>query len=77
VLIGTRFPRFVVEGGPNLPSWPRIGSQHRSTIRRRLETDHRERGDTLHTYVMLSRPLDWFTGVTMGGDAAHLSAPDG
>ncbi|WP_026422114.1 FAD-dependent oxidoreductase [Actinokineospora inagensis] len=24
---------------------------------------HRERGDTLHTYVVLDRPLDWFTAI--------------
>lgn len=26
-------------------------------------TAHRERGDTLHTYVELTRPLDWFDGI--------------
>lgn len=24
---------------------------------------HRESGDTLHTYVELTRPLDWFTAI--------------
>lgn len=49
---------------------------------------HRETGGTLHTYVALSRPQDWFagidftdaaaaTGVTLLGDAAHLSPPNG
>ncbi|MEU5594462.1 NAD(P)/FAD-dependent oxidoreductase [Streptomyces sp. NPDC020298] len=31
---------------------------------------HRERGDTLHAYVMLSRPLDWFAGVDFADTAA-------
>ncbi|ADI03151.1 monooxygenase [Streptomyces bingchenggensis BCW-1] len=33
---------------------------------------HREQGGTLHTYVMLARPRDWFAD-----DAAHLSLPNG
>ncbi|MFE0186669.1 FAD-dependent oxidoreductase [Streptomyces sp. NPDC058989] len=34
---------------------------------------HRERGDTLHTYVALSRPLDWFATVDFT-DAAAATA---
>ncbi|MET0698796.1 MAG: NAD(P)/FAD-dependent oxidoreductase [Mycobacterium sp.] len=30
---------------------------------------HRERGDTLHTYVTLTQPLDWFAGI----DFAHAA----
>lgn len=31
---------------------------------------HRERGDTLHTYVMLTRPLDWFAAIDFTDAAA-------
>jgi 2-polyprenyl-6-methoxyphenol hydroxylase-like FAD-dependent oxidoreductase len=31
---------------------------------------HRERGDTLHTYVTLTEPLDWFAGIDFGDAAA-------
>jgi 2-polyprenyl-6-methoxyphenol hydroxylase-like FAD-dependent oxidoreductase len=31
---------------------------------------HRERGDTLHAYVMLSRPLDWFAAIDFTDGAA-------
>ncbi|WP_367133875.1 MULTISPECIES: FAD-dependent oxidoreductase [Streptomyces] len=34
---------------------------------------HRESGDTLHTYVILSRPLDWFAAVDFT-DAAATTA---
>ncbi|MFD2422052.1 FAD-dependent oxidoreductase [Amycolatopsis pigmentata] len=34
---------------------------------------HRESGDTLHTYVMLSRPLDWFATIDFT-DAAAAAA---
>jgi 2-polyprenyl-6-methoxyphenol hydroxylase-like FAD-dependent oxidoreductase len=33
---------------------------------------HRERGDTLHAYVMLTRPREWFDGVD-GTDAATVA----
>ncbi|KDN21271.1 FAD-dependent oxidoreductase [Amycolatopsis rifamycinica] len=38
---------------------------------------HRERGDTLHTYVSLARPLDWFATIDFGdpaGAAARIAA---
>jgi len=31
---------------------------------------HRERGGTLHTYVMLTRPLEWFDAIDFSGPAA-------
>src|SRR3569833_1063525 len=31
---------------------------------------HRERGDTLHTYVSLTRPLDWFDAIDFTDPAA-------
>jgi 2-polyprenyl-6-methoxyphenol hydroxylase-like FAD-dependent oxidoreductase len=31
---------------------------------------HRESGDTLHTYVALARPLDWFAAIDFGDPAA-------
>ncbi|MFE3603125.1 FAD-dependent oxidoreductase [Streptomyces sp. NPDC059142] len=31
---------------------------------------HREKGETLHTYVMLTKPLDWFDGVDFTDPAA-------
>ncbi|MEV0248587.1 NAD(P)/FAD-dependent oxidoreductase [Nocardia sp. NPDC050712] len=31
---------------------------------------HRERGDTLHTYVVLTRPLDWFAEIDFTDTAA-------
>ncbi|MFI7408404.1 FAD-dependent oxidoreductase [Streptomyces sp. NPDC049627] len=34
---------------------------------------HREKGGTLHAYVMLSKPLDWFAGIDFT-DAAAASA---
>ncbi|MFI9560315.1 FAD-dependent oxidoreductase [Nonomuraea endophytica] len=33
-------------------------------------TAHRERGDTLHAYVELTRPLDWFDGIDFTDPAA-------
>ncbi|MEV7603175.1 NAD(P)/FAD-dependent oxidoreductase [Kitasatospora sp. NPDC089797] len=33
---------------------------------------HREKGGTLHTYVMLSRPREWFDGVNGPGGAAGV-----
>ncbi|ANS70480.1 oxidoreductase [Streptomyces lincolnensis] len=46
---------------------------------------HRESGDTLHAYVSLSRPLDWFTDIDFtdaaarrpgaGGDPARRRCP--
>ncbi|MGV9337452.1 FAD-dependent oxidoreductase [Streptomyces sp. NPDC003688] len=34
---------------------------------------HRERGGTLHTWVMLARPRDWFEGVDFSDSAAALT----
>ncbi|WP_328315839.1 FAD-dependent oxidoreductase [Streptomyces sp. NBC_00388] len=31
---------------------------------------HREKGETLHAYVMLSKPLDWFAGIDFGDPSA-------
>ncbi|KUN24780.1 FAD-dependent oxidoreductase [Streptomyces antibioticus] len=31
---------------------------------------HREKGDTLHTYVALARPREWFAGIDFGDPAA-------
>jgi 2-polyprenyl-6-methoxyphenol hydroxylase-like FAD-dependent oxidoreductase len=33
-------------------------------------TAHRERGDTLHTYVALTKPLDWFAAIDFTDPAA-------
>ncbi|WP_213817080.1 NAD(P)/FAD-dependent oxidoreductase [Glaciihabitans sp. dw_435] len=35
---------------------------------------HREAGDILHTYVQLSRPVDWFTGLDFVADPASAIA---
>ncbi|MEU9400471.1 NAD(P)/FAD-dependent oxidoreductase [Streptomyces sp. NPDC048242] len=34
---------------------------------------HRERGGTLHTWVMLARPRDWFDGIDFSDPAAALA----
>ncbi|WP_328608714.1 FAD-dependent monooxygenase [Amycolatopsis sp. NBC_00345] len=34
---------------------------------------HRERGDTLHTYVALTKPLDWFAGIDFTDTAAAIA----
>lgn len=34
---------------------------------------HRERGGTLHTYVALSRPQDWFAGIDFTDSAAAVA----
>ncbi|MFG2818685.1 FAD-dependent oxidoreductase [Kitasatospora sp. NPDC048365] len=36
----------------------------------RTITAHRERGDTLHAYVSLTRPLEWFDGIDFTDPAA-------
>ncbi|MGP2435747.1 FAD-dependent oxidoreductase [Streptomyces sp. JW3] len=37
-------------------------------------TAHRESGDTLHTYVALAKPLEWFEGIGFGGGGAGGAA---